>query len=90
MKVLQTGVFRRRMKKLHVSEKKRLDTAVRKIIKDPSVGKPKTGDLAHVQVYKFKHKTQQYLLAYRFYPDGQILTLLALGTHENFYRDLKT
>lgn len=90
MKVVQTGVFRRRVKKLHAPEKKRLDTAVRKIIKDPSVGKQKIGDLAHVQVYKFKHKTQQYLLSYGFDLNGQILTLLALGTHENFYRDLKT
>lgn len=89
MKILQTGVFRRRVKKLHASGKKRLDTVVRKILKDPSVGKMKTGDLAGVQVYKFKHKTQQYLLAYRINAGGQILTLLALGSHENFYRDLK-
>ena len=49
----------------------------------------KTGDLAGVQVYKYKRKTQQYLLAYRVNPTGKILTLLALGSHENFYRDLK-
>jgi len=89
VKILQAGVFKRRVKKLHASEKKRLDSAVRKIIKDPSVGKMKTADLAGVQVYKFKHKTQQYLLAYRINPGGQMLTLLALGLHENFYRDLK-
>jgi len=29
------------------------------------------------------------LLAYRFTEDELALTLLALGTHENFYRDLK-
>ena len=49
----------------------------------------KTGDLAGVQVYKYKRKTQQYLLAYQLNPTKEILTLLALGSHENFYRDLK-
>ena len=89
MRVLQAGIFKRQVKKLHTPEKKRLDIAVRKIVKDPSIGNMKTGDLAGVQVYKFKHKTLQYLLAYRFDQGVQVLTLLALGTHENFYRGLK-
>lgn len=89
MKILQSGVFRRRVKKLHASEKKLLDSVVRKIVSDPTIGQMKTGDLAAVQVYKYKRKTQQYLLAYRVNPTGKILTLLALGSHENFYRDLK-
>ena len=89
MKILQSGVFGRRVKKLHASEKKQLDSAVRKIVSDLTIGQMKTGDLAGVQVYKYKLKTQQYLLAYRVNPSRKILTLLALGSHENFYRDLK-
>ncbi|MCU7921992.1 MAG: type II toxin-antitoxin system RelE/ParE family toxin [Candidatus Thiodiazotropha sp. (ex Dulcina madagascariensis)] len=89
MKVRQSGIFSRRIKKLHKEEKKSLDRAVRAIINDPSVGEMKRGDLAGVQIYKYKHNTQQYLLAYRFIEDDLLLTLLALGTHENFYRDLK-
>ncbi len=89
MRILQSGVFRRRLKKLHAAEKKRLDSAIREIVSDPSLGQMKTGDLATVQVYKYKYKAQQYLLAYRFDKAGQVLTLLALGSHENFYRDLK-
>lgn len=89
MKILQSGVFRRRVRKLHASEKKLLDTVVRRIVSDATIGQMKTGDLAGVQVYKYKRKTQQYLLAYRINPNGKALTLLALGSHENFYRDLK-
>jgi len=89
VKILQSGIFRRRVKKLHASEKKLLDTAVRKIVCDPAIGQMKSGDLAGVQVYKYKRKTQQHLLAYRVDPAGKVLTLLALGSRENFYRDLK-
>ena len=89
MRVQQSGVFARRVKKLHAAEKKALDKAVKAVIGSPSIGQMKTGDLAGVQVYKYKYKTQQYLLAYRVNSDELLLTLLALGTHENFYRDLK-
>ena len=89
MKILQSGVFKRRVKKLHAAEKTLLDSVVKNIVTDPTIGQMKTGDLVGVQVYKYKLKTQQYLLAYRFSPRGKVLTLLALGSHENFYRDLK-
>ena len=89
MKILQSGVFKRRVKKLHAAEKVLLGSVVRKIVSDPTLGQMKSGDLAGVQVYKYKLKTQQYLLAYRFNRRGEVLTLLALGSHEKFYPDLK-
>ena len=89
MKVEQSGIFKRRVKKLHPDEKLTLDEAVKTIMVDPSLGKVKTGDLAGIQVYKYKHNAQQYLLAYQFVADEELMTLLALGSHENFYRDLK-
>ncbi len=89
MKVEQSGIFNRRVKKLHHDEKLTLDEAVKTIMDNPSLGKVKTGDLAGIQVYKYKHSTQQYLLAYHFVAEEELMTLLALGTHENFYRDLK-
>lgn len=89
MRVQQSGVFARRVKRLYADEKKALDKAVKVVIGSPSVGQMKMGDLAGVQVYKYKHKTQQYLLAYQIEEDELLLTLLALGTHESFYRDLK-
>jgi len=89
MIVKQSGIFSRRVKKLHPAEKQALDMAIKEIIKNPDIGELKVGDLAGVQVYKYKYKTQQNLLAYRFSEEERVLTLLALGSHENFYRDLK-
>ncbi len=87
MKILQTNSFKRTTKKLHPLRKKQLDKAVKKILEQPDIGKRKTGDLINVRVYKYKHKEQQNLLAYSV--EEHSLTLLALGSHENFYRDLK-
>jgi len=66
-----------------------LDGAIKQIIKNPSIGELKKGDLNGVQVYKFKMVNQLTLLAYDFNADKKQLILLALGSHENFYRDLK-
>ncbi len=87
MKIVQSGVFSRTVKKLTKNDKKSLDRAVRKIIDTPDVGQLKKGDLAGIRVYKFKCASKQYLLAYR--EEKNVLTLLALGAHENFYRNLK-
>ena len=89
MKVLQTPTFSKAVKKLHANQKKDLDAAVRAIIADPDLGEAKVGDLAGVLVHKFKMVKQPMLLAYSFEARVITLTLLALGSHENFYRDLK-
>ncbi len=89
MKIQQSGIFRRTVRKLRKDEKQALDKAVKAIVADPFLGKQKTGDLAGVQICKYKLKTQQYLLAYRVDNNELILTLQALGSHENFYCDLK-
>lgn len=89
MKVEQSGIFGRRVKKLKADEKKSLDKTIKKIMRDTGIGAMKAGDLSGVQVYKYKHGVRQYLLAYRVEEKGNRLTLLALGSHENFYRDLK-
>jgi mRNA-degrading endonuclease RelE of RelBE toxin-antitoxin system len=89
MDVLQTSTFRNAVKKLHKNQKKDLDDAVKQIMDSPDIGESKVGDLAGISVYKFKMVKQLTLLAYRYEDETVILTLLALGTHENFYRDLK-
>jgi len=40
-----------------------------------------------IRVYKFKMQNQLTLLAYLL--SQEQITLLALGSHENFYQDLK-
>ena len=56
---------------------------------DPMIGDSKAGDLADVRVHKFKMANQLNLLAYSYEDEILTLTLLAIGSHENFYRDLK-
>lgn len=89
MKILQTSTFGKQIKKLHKNQKKDLDCAVKCIVSDPKIGELKKGDLVGVQVYKFKMAKQLTLLAYQLDFEAAQLTLLALGSHENFYRDLK-
>lgn len=61
--------------------------AVKEIMDNPNIGESKKGDFQGVRVYKFKMINQEYLLAYTV-AESQLI-LLSIGTHENFYRDLK-
>ncbi|KTD57629.1 type II toxin-antitoxin system RelE/ParE family toxin [Legionella shakespearei] len=87
VEIRQMPAFKKAYKKLPGSHKSIINEAVRTIINNPKVGEEKKGDLVGVYVYKFKMNHQQFLLAYEWDPTSRIL--LALGVHENFYRDLK-
>jgi mRNA-degrading endonuclease RelE of RelBE toxin-antitoxin system len=87
MKVIQSGLFARKAKKLNKQEKLILDDQIRILLTNPSAGDEKKGDLKGIHVHKFKLVTTQYLLAYRYSDD--VLELIMLGPHENYYRDLK-
>ena len=87
VQVLQSATFARTYKKLQKNQKPDVDAAVEVIINTPEVGEPKRGDLAGVYVYKFKSNSQLMLLAYEYDPETRMLLLL--GSHENFYRELK-
>ena len=86
-KVFISSAFSRKIKKLKKQEKKELDAAVLDIFSEPGIGEVKAGDLAGVFVYKFKMNKQLTLLSYTF--DQSEINLLGLGSHQNFYRDLK-
>lgn len=86
-KVFQTPTFSKNKKRLHKNQVKGLDDVIVEILKDPEIGEPKKGDLRGVYVYKCKITKKLYLVAYQF--DEGSLTLLMVGSHENFYRDLK-
>jgi len=88
MKIIQSSSFERKVKKLTKQEKEMLDEQIRKILNTPAIGQEKKGELRGVYVYKFKIKTNQYLLAYRFV--GENLELIMIGPHENYYRNLKS
>tara|TARA_R100000687_G_scaffold14640_1_gene11136 strand:+ start:33 stop:326 length:294 start_codon:yes stop_codon:yes gene_type:complete len=87
--VLQTTSFKKAVKKLHQNQKKDLDKAVKELIDNPLLGEQKKGDLSFLRVHKFNMVKQLTLLGYS-YEDGTVtLELIALGSHENFYRDIK-
>lgn len=87
-KVSATPTFDKAIKKLHARDKKTVDDAVREIMANANIGEAKKGDLAGVFVHKFKMNKQEVLLSYRLISADELL-LLAIGAHENFYRDLK-
>jgi mRNA-degrading endonuclease RelE of RelBE toxin-antitoxin system len=66
-----------------------IDERVKAVISDPLLGEPKTGTLRGVRVVKFKLGPRQYLLAYNFAPKTNVIEVLDVGVHENFYRDLQ-
>jgi mRNA-degrading endonuclease RelE of RelBE toxin-antitoxin system len=84
-----TRNFYNTKKKLPPTLKREVDQQVEILCDDPRIGTQKAGDLQRVWVHKFSFVGQQYLLGYCFDDSTMRLTLLAMGGHENFYRDLK-
>ena len=85
--IIQAPIFAKQKKKLHKKQIIDLDNAVKFICNNPNIGEMKTGDIQGIQVYKFKSNKQQTLLAYEVI--NSTLYLYTLGSHENFYRNLK-
>lgn len=85
--IIQANGFRRAYKRLHPNQKADVDDAIASITADPTLGEAKKGDLAGVHVYKFQCVDKLFLLAYEYDPATRLLLLV--GTHENFYRELK-
>lgn len=87
MKIYQSRLFEKKVKKMSKAEKDALDLEVRNIAENPNIGEEKKGDLKGVFVHKFKLQANLYLLAYR--KAGTDLEFVMIGSHENYYRDLK-
>ena len=87
IQIRQMPAFKKSYKKLASPHKLVVNEAILAIVNYPNIGEEKKGDLSGVYVYKFKINLQQMLLAYEWDDENSIL--LALGVHENFYRDLK-
>lgn len=88
MQVIQSPLFFKKVKILHKNQKVELDKQIKLLIQKPNIGQQKKGDLKAIFVHKFKINKTQYLLAYRY--KKNIIELITLGTHENYYRGLKT
>ncbi|MBW1679335.1 MAG: type II toxin-antitoxin system RelE/ParE family toxin [Deltaproteobacteria bacterium] len=88
MKILQSRSFERKVKRFTKKEKEELDRQIQKIMDNPYIGSEKKGDLRGVYIHKFKIRTIQNLMVYRFI--GEDLELIIIGPHKNYYRDLNT
>lgn len=89
MRIIQSRIFERRVRRFRKQEKRVLDQKVRKLAKNSSCGQEKRGELRGVFVHKFKIHSTPYLLSYRM-ADAGTLELIMIGPHENYYRDLTT
>ncbi len=87
--VFQAPRFGKSKKRLPAAAQLEVDEAVKGIVKDPLSGEPKTGALRGVRVAKFKASQQQLLLAYQFDAKRNLVELLDVGPHENYYRELQ-
>jgi mRNA-degrading endonuclease RelE of RelBE toxin-antitoxin system len=67
-----------------------LDEEVKRLVENPLVGETKVGALKGVRVLKFKLGPLQLLMAYTFNERRNVIELLDVGPHENFYRDLES
>ena len=83
----QTPAFGRIVKKYKKKEKEVLDKEVKAILEDPEIGELKKGNLAGIRVHKFKINKQIILLSYSV--SEEVVLLITIGSHENFYRDLQ-
>ena len=89
IKVLQRNRFKKQHQKFSTSEKESIKHEIKLLMNDPLTRMPKKGTLAGTRVIKFKCHHQLILLAYAFEYKNQTIILEALGSHENFYRDLE-
>lgn len=87
--VQQVPRFRKAKRRLPGAVQEAIDEQVKDLIENPLLGEPKTGALKGVRVVKFKGGPHQYLLAYQFFSKSNVIAVLDVGVHENFYRDLE-
>ena len=83
MRIKQTSIFKRRVKKMHSAEKESLDQAIKNIMSNPSIGEMKRGDLSGLQMQRHRHNNQQYLIAYKYIDSESLLTFVFRGRSFN-------
>jgi len=94
MKLNYKRPFAQYVKKAHKPLQLAIEDAVELVCESPEIGELKVGDLAGIRVYKFRFNRQEYLVAYRTRSkelplEFLIIDFYQVGSHENFYDDLK-
>lgn len=90
--------FKNFIKKAHKPLQLAIDDEVDEVCERPYDGESKTGDLSGFYVWKFRFNKQEYLIAYRPPSMEQatddeieflVIDFYKVGSHENFYDELK-
>ncbi len=89
IEVFEARRFTKALNKLPTQQLTVVEDEIDKIIDNPEIGQQKKGDLSHLRVHKFKANKQEMLLGYSWIDNELRLYLLSIGSHENFYSDLK-
>ncbi|WP_419238327.1 type II toxin-antitoxin system RelE/ParE family toxin (plasmid) [Photobacterium leiognathi subsp. mandapamensis] len=84
-----TRRFDKTLKKLSAKDLTLVEDQIDLIIENPEIGTRKKGDLSYLWVHKFKIKSQLMMIGYSWLNNELRLYLLNIGTHENFYDDMK-
>ena len=87
--VYEAPTFTKALKKLTNEMLEVIGDEIDRIVKNPSIGERKKGDLEYLYVHKFKINDQVALLGYSWEKDELTVHLLQFGTHENFYQKAK-
>lgn len=87
--VYESRRFEKAIKKLTESQLKVVEDEIEKIIEDLEIGELKKGDLAFLRVHKFNLENQLALIGYSWIEQRLEIYLLQLGSHENFYKNMK-
>lgn len=86
--------FAQYIKKAHKPLRLAIEDEVEVVCKMPEIGELKVGDLAGIRVHTFRFNRQEYLMAYRPHSKDApveflIIDFYQVGSHENFYDELK-
>lgn len=87
MEIFYKPPFRKFVKKQTRSFQLVIEDEVEEITISPDMGESKKGDLTGFRVHKFSYGKQKFLIAYCF--KEAAIVFFMIGTHENFYRELK-
>ena len=70
--------------------KELIQASVDKIIKDPYVGDPKTGDLKGIYSFDLYYQRCNYEISYKIIETEEpYILFIMVGTRENYYNELK-
>ena len=81
--------FLKSKRRLSPAVQTEVDDHVKSLLREPLKGEMKQGALKGVSVLKFNAANQRYLLAYYFFSKPNVIEMLDVGVHENFYKGLE-